>query len=271
MIFCTVHAGKNIFTNITVKSILKFHPSAKIFIVDVTDPDTWLNEKFSPIDDDIMGNVEVISGIPSRHEHFPELNLGNLNVPHWARELIRCKVPSESIRTDTPDLHHTMNIQLAIDMIGENFVLIDNDAPLIRPVNFHHSNIHVMGDLEKQTTYPGCFPVIRNEITRILPYIQFMNVKFMKQKHIQYYDEDILVPNIDCAWFIDFYWHTGFMFPTGSLLYKHASARGINICGIDHTRYVDHFWAATWNGNRNPHDFYAKYMHMFKNRDKFPE
>lgn len=82
MIFCTVHAGKNIFTNITVKSILKIHPSAKVFIVDVTDPGTWLNEKFSPIDDDIMGNVEVIRGIPSRHENFPELLLGSLNVPH---------------------------------------------------------------------------------------------------------------------------------------------------------------------------------------------
>jgi hypothetical protein len=54
MIFCTVHSGKNLFTNITVKSIFKFHPTAKIFIVDVTDPDTWLKEKFCPIDDDIM-------------------------------------------------------------------------------------------------------------------------------------------------------------------------------------------------------------------------
>ena len=75
MTFCTVHAGESLLTNITVKSILKFHPTAKIFIIDVSDPDTWLKEKFSPVDDDIMGNVEVIKGISSKDENFPKLEL----------------------------------------------------------------------------------------------------------------------------------------------------------------------------------------------------
>ena len=110
MIFCTVHSGKNLFTNITVKSILKFHPTAKIFIVDVTDPDTWLKEKFCPIDDDIMGNVEVIKGIPSKDENFPKLNVRKLRIPYQVRKLIKSKVSTDLICTKCPDLHHTMNI-----------------------------------------------------------------------------------------------------------------------------------------------------------------
>lgn len=58
LIFATVNAGTNNFTNITIKSILQFHPSAKVLVVDVV-PD----KKFSPIDEDIMKNVEVVPGI----------------------------------------------------------------------------------------------------------------------------------------------------------------------------------------------------------------
>lgn len=61
MIFCTVHAGKNRLTNITIKSILKFHPTAKIFVIDVTNPETSLREGFNLLFD--TNNVETISGI----------------------------------------------------------------------------------------------------------------------------------------------------------------------------------------------------------------
>ena len=36
VVFCTVHAGQNKLTNITIKSILRFHPNAKVFVIDVT-------------------------------------------------------------------------------------------------------------------------------------------------------------------------------------------------------------------------------------------
>lgn len=35
MLFCIVNCGTNDLTSITAKSILRFHPTAKIFIVDV--------------------------------------------------------------------------------------------------------------------------------------------------------------------------------------------------------------------------------------------
>ena len=148
---------------------------------------------------------------------------------------------------------------------------MDSDAPLIRPVNFWLPNLHVMGDIETQPVWDNgeCFQVIRRVIKRILPFIQYMNVKYMEEKNIHYFRENILYPNIDCSFFISADWLTGFTFPTGSLLYKQAVSRGIPVQRIDHTRYVDHFGSATWNGNRNPHDFYVKYRHMFKNQEPF--
>ena len=95
-----------------------------------------------------------------------------------------------------------------------------------------------------------------------------MNVRFMKQKHILYFNENILFPNVDCAWFIDVFWFTGLMFPTGSLLHKQATIKRIPIYRIDHTKYVDHFGGGTWSG-KDPSVFYSKYMHMFKNQEPF--
>ena len=43
-VFCTVNANTSDLTSITAKSILKFHPAAKIFIVDAYAKDC--NRKF---------------------------------------------------------------------------------------------------------------------------------------------------------------------------------------------------------------------------------
>ena len=71
-VFCTVNSGTNIFTNITIKSILKFHPTAHIFVID-----TLVSGKdpFEPIEDDIMKNTEVIVGIDRKKTTLPTIDI----------------------------------------------------------------------------------------------------------------------------------------------------------------------------------------------------
>lgn len=69
MIFCTVNAGTNILTNITVKSILQLHPSSKIFVFDVCP-----NAPFTPIDQTVMANVEVVTGKNKKSISIPKID-----------------------------------------------------------------------------------------------------------------------------------------------------------------------------------------------------
>lgn len=95
-----------------------------------------------------------------------------------------------------------------------------------------------------------------------------MNVKFMKDMDIQYFNEQLIRQNMDCSFFISSKGFTGFMFPTGSLLYKQAVSKNIPIHDIQFIKYIDHFGGGTWS-DKNLSEFYSKYMHLFKNREPF--
>ena len=70
-----MNAGTNSFTNITVKSILKFHPSAKVFIIDV-----FPERRFHQIDDDVLKNIEVIEGIAKDRLNLPVIDINDTNL-----------------------------------------------------------------------------------------------------------------------------------------------------------------------------------------------
>ena len=81
IVFSTVNAGTNTLTNITVKSILKFHPNAKVFVFDVVP-----KKRFTPIDEDIMKNVEVVKGIPWEKMGLPKIDISKATTIecHWS-------------------------------------------------------------------------------------------------------------------------------------------------------------------------------------------
>ena len=67
----------------------------------------------------------------------------------------------------TADFSHTVNIQLAIDTLKCNFILMDSDAPLIRPVDFDDPSVLTAAQVE---TY-RCSSMFYRDYTRFLPYI----------------------------------------------------------------------------------------------------
>ena len=200
--FVTVNAGTNTFTNITVKSILRHHPNAKVFIVDVPrTPD----KKFAPIEDDIMRNVEVMKGICWDEMKLPTIDIDEVkNITDDEREEVVRKF--RGLRKipvlPTGDYNHCFNIQLALDTLDENFVLIDSDAPLLGPANTICSDSWVTSTSSEYQLYRDCDDLealIRphNPRYRYSPYIQWMNLKMIKDNGIRYFDTEMMKDNLD--------------------------------------------------------------------------
>ena len=118
-----MNAGTNTFTNITIKSILKFHPNAKVFVFDVPKTD---EENFTLIDDDVKGSVEVIKGILWGDLNLPTIDVNKAgNLTDIERKQIIDRYHSDKIEVlPNGDFQHPMNIQFAIDTLDENFILM---------------------------------------------------------------------------------------------------------------------------------------------------
>lgn len=99
-----MNAGTSTFTNITIKSILQFHPTAKVFVFDVV-PDS----PFRPIDKSVMSNVEVLQGICRNDFEVPKIDPNKMSEDD--REILFSKLDEPSRRFyKTGDFHHSANI-----------------------------------------------------------------------------------------------------------------------------------------------------------------
>ena len=85
------------------------------------------------------------------------------------------------------DSHHSCNIQFAIDTIGENFILIDNDAPLVRKIDFFDCGTAIVSDVEASKTGTVVKRMFSDMVYRFMPYVQYLNVSEMKKHGLNYW------------------------------------------------------------------------------------
>ena len=280
MTFCTVHANNSILTNITVKSILKFHPDAKVFVSDITKLGTFFTDQFVLIDDDIQDNVEVIYGVTKDNVGGQMISIPRQFVPSNVLEIIG-KTDTTGDTVEIPvindgDIHHSINIQFAMDVIGENFVLVDNDAPLIHPVDFYNEQFGTVCDIESWSLYLDSKHVTRicNQMNyRFSPVIQYMNVDYMKSHGIDYCTEKLFAEEYECAIFLNKNWGYGLHYPTGSLMFSQYVKKKSNFIRINHENYVDHLGGGTWDWKKKDEvaAFMLKYKYMFENTEFYDE
>ena len=264
LIFCTVNANSNIFTNITVKSILKFHPNAKVFIVDAF---TKLGHNFKLIDEEDSNNIEIIAGLPPL-KNCITIDLNQTNLSEDEKLVVHQKLSCDDNLSvfNTGDLNHTINIQHAIDTIDQDFILIDCDAPLIHPVDFV-ANDSITSAQEMKYYLETQRAFLRTSYNRLIPFIQYMNVKMMKETGIKYYDEQLLTRYLDLALLTSK--NHILLFPTGTLFLKQIIEKNIPYKNIEYKKYVDHFGGSTWKNTTNEENkrkFFSKYQNLFKNR-----
>ena len=274
--FVTVNAGTNTFTNITLKTIFKHHPNAKAFVIDVPRND---EDRFHQIDE--MSGVEVIKGVIWDELNLPAINIHEAgNITDEERMTVMNMFGTDKIEVlPCGDYQHPINIQFAIDTIeGDGFILVDSDAPLISPVNtLVDENVVTSAEIESWNYIhlDRLRPLLRygRARTRFSPYIQYLNVKMMRNSGIRYFDPCVLKDNLGQAgWFKnpDFGGKESVFFWTGSLFYSKVVEMQLPFKALSSTStYVDHFGGATWQekGEHHKH-FIEKYAGLFKNHDE---
>ena len=272
LVFVTVNAGTNDFTNVTVKSIFNFHPNAKVFVVDVK-PES----KFTLMDGGPKGDVEVIEGISEDKLNLPTVKVTEstgltieeqLSIVHTFHESNEIEV------LPCGDFQHPINIQFAIDNIQQNFVLIDSDAPLIAPIegDFVDRSVITTSEVESwnYVHLDRLHPLIRPESPRLrfCPYIQFLNVDMMKEHGLRYFNANTLKDNLDISgWFKNpgydgketlFFW-------TGALFHRNVTKMGLPYKDVFSVNHIDHFGGATWQDRSDRHErFVEKYSWLLK-------
>lgn len=276
MVFATVNAGTSTFTNITIKTILKFHPNAKVFVFDVPKKP---EDGFQFIDDDIKRNTEVLKGVLWDELNLPTIDVNKADyLTDIEKRQVVDRFHGRSLIEVLPngDYQHPTNIQLAIDTLDENFILIDSDAPLVCPAYTIHDNSVITSAQVEEWNYihlDRLRPLLHPERNRrrFCPYIQFLNTKMMKENGVKYFDKNQLKDNLDMAgWFKnpDCDGKESLFFWTGSLFYRNASRLNLPAKGIRSYWYVDHFGGATWQNKGDRHkQFIDRYANLFSNRE----
>ena len=272
--FVTVNAGTNTFTNITLKTIFKYHPNAKVFVIDVPKKDA---DSFHLIDE--MPNVEVVKGVCWDNLDLPTIDLlkaGNLS--NLERQVVVDRFGTDRLEVlPCGDYQHPINIQFALDTISEDgFILVDSDAPLISPVNSLMDRSVVTIAEEESWNYihaDRLQPLLNPHLNRFRfsPYIQYLNAKMIRDNGIKYFDANWLKDNLNQAgWFKnpDCGGRESVFFWTGSLFHTKVLESKLPFKTISTNVYVDHFGGATWQENSERHiQFIQKYIDLFNNKD----
>ena len=272
MLFATVNAGTNTFTNITAKSILKFHPSAKVIVVDAVP-----ERRFHWIDGDAPGNVEVVKGIYKSELNLPAIDVSMTNLSQVEKDIVRQRMNGGNIVrvSGSGDTQHSMNIQMLLDTLDDNFVLIDSDAPLIRPVDFIDASQATVGSLATQP-YNSTRRILGQSSRRFEPFIQYFNVDKVKNNGLWFFRPDRLKdclrlaykwkPNLSAGDEPTATSEWSLIWLTGTIFCDQTMAKGLPYGTIDNRRYVDHFGSGTWNHTKDgslKNSFYEKYSGLF--------
>jgi hypothetical protein len=147
-------------TQCLIKSINKNVKDAYIYVFDNSDKEKFVNifdnvEVFDNTNGDIINFIEIIK------QYHPEYT--HKTLPRFV------------------SFEHCISIQKAIELIDDNFILIDSDVLVVNDFSFMYKEDKITVGW-KQTWGD-----------RIAPYMCFINVKMCKEHNILYYNDYIII------------------------------------------------------------------------------
>ena len=230
-------------TECAIKSTNKYTPNCHIYVFDNSNKTPFVN-KFDNVT--VLDNTKKqIVDLDEFLSHYPD----------------RTK-SSGYLGGTLPSARHCYSIEKAMDLIGANFILMDSDVIVKRDLNELVDNSCIfVGDI---STYP--FGMVK----RVVPYVCFINYDMCKKNGVHYFDENYMhgLYNKKLAQNADLY-------DTGAAFYLHASKYQYKT--IDHTQYVEHYKAGSWDSKasrsvskyKSAEDFMQKYkIHWETNKNK---
>lgn len=215
--FCIVHYNTPELTTCLCSSIIKNHPDAKIIIFDNSDKIPFTNIK--------LFNITYYDNTKEK-------------IIDFNKELL--KYPNRDIEDQTKSgcnfgsAKHSMSIDWLCKNVNENFILMDSDTLLLKPIDFIDENYICCSDIVN----------VRKGIDRIRPMITYINVKKMKENHISFFDGNrmhaLCKRNSSIFWFYD----------TGASFYE--DVKKINLFKrIMAQDYIVHYGKGSWRSVKN--------------------
>lgn len=140
-------------------------------------------------------------------------------------------------------LKHACSIQFLLNICCTDCMLLfDSDTILLQDIDFIDTKYASIADLEENGKI-GRNGKTYSSFTRMLPFIQFFNVKMIQEHKIAYFDyarmHGILAPN------------RGNYYDTGASFYADLISNKLPIKRIDYNQYIKHLDHGSWSDKFN--------------------
>ena len=206
--FCIVHYNTPELTNALIKSINKFTLKPKIYIFDNSDKKPF-TEKYD--------NVTVFDNTKGQIINFEEWMSKQEDINKELFKINKCA-----------SARHCYSIQKCMDLIDDEFILLDSDVLLKKDVS---------GICDSRYCCSGEVKMWKG-VNRILPFICYINTKKCKENGIKYFDEKRMTGLVTNA--------TYRYYDTGASFYE--DIKKINsVNRINSIQYVTHYGSGSWN------------------------
>lgn len=210
---CIVHYNTPLLTECLIRSINKFTPDSLIYIFDNSDkqPFTYRQD-----------NIVYLDNTKGQYINFNE----------WLEKYPnRFKSPEGTRQHGSAK--HAISIQKCIEIINDNFILLDSDVLLKRDISvFVHDECVYVGQSLQQP---------KSTICRVLPFILFLNVKMMNENGITFFDEKRMHGL--------YYSAIGDKYDTGASFFD--DARKLPFLEVNISKYIMHYKGGSWEATHN--------------------
>ncbi len=205
---CIVHFNTPLLTECLVKSINKFTPNSKIYIFDNSDKFPFIYRQdnivyFDNTKGQIINFNEFLNKYPNKTPRYYKAN--------------KCA-----------SAQHCYTIQKCIELIDDNFILLDSDVLLKKDITELFNDDYI---------FIGEIGHAHNSYLRVFPWLCYINVQKCKELNINYFNDQYMLglnTNKECDWF-----------DTGSYFYN--CCKTYNYKKINDNQYIEHLASASWN------------------------
>ena len=163
MKFCIVHFNTPVLTKCLLLSIRRHHPHDDVIIFDNSDKyPLGMNRLVNKIYDNTHGNIINFDAELAKYQY-------------------RDVITQTKIGVNFGSAKHAMSIDWLCNHIGDDFVLLDSDVLLKRPIDFIDSNYACICDIYKN---------IDGSKLRCAPMLCYINVHMLSNLGISYFDPE---------------------------------------------------------------------------------
>lgn len=212
MIFAIVHFNTPELTTCLCASIKKHHPDASIVIFD--------NSNIRPFTNSDLFDATYFDNTKGTLINFEDELKKYKNRDMRGQHVSGCRFGSAK---------HSMTIEWLCNNLAENFVLLDSDVLLKKPVDFCDDKFVCCSDIMQ----------IYKDIHRIKPMITYINVNLMHEKKIHFFDgrrmHGLVPTNTRYHWY-----------DTGASFYEDVK-RVKGLKRINSSDYIVHYGCGSWN------------------------